>query len=320
MSPDRDEFPETPAIAADADIVLGSATLGYGGVTMRFRAESPDVRFVLAPPHDAFLIGDATAPDCDLVVAFGDPRPGPGAPRLSAGGQWELRTHAGGDEACFYGRIDGLEVEPLTRLRLDPTLSRGVVVSRPQHGGGRSFRVGYPLDEYVAGRLLARAGAVVLHATAILHGNEAIVFAGHSGAGKSTIAKIAEDCGGRVLSDDRTIIRVTESGVWAYGTPWHGSLKRGDPGGAPVRAIYLLSQAAFDVVEDVSLASAMAELYVRLIQPCADASELTSAIDTLDRVVSRTRVGRLHFRPGASAYHVATSESRALRAAVDASA
>ncbi|HET7449930.1 MAG TPA: hypothetical protein VFJ78_04985 [Gaiellaceae bacterium] len=268
------------------------------------------MRFAVAPPHDVFLVGDDVAPDCDLVVAFGDATPMAGPARFSAGGQWELRTHeGGGDEICFFGRIDGPESEPITRLRLDRALRSGTVSTRLRAGDGDTFVIGYPLDEYVAGRLLGRAGGVVLHATAILDGDEAIVFAGHSGAGKSTIAKIAEDCGGRVLSDDRTIIRVDDAGrARAYGTPWHGSLKRGDPSGAEVRAVYLLSQARYDAVEELSSAAALAEIYVRLIQPSVDSTEAANAIDTVGRLVSRTRIARLHFRPTASAYEVARSD------------
>lgn len=315
-APARIPGPETVPRDPDGRVVLPCATLGIGGRVIRFRAERPGVRFAVMPPHDAFLLPDDTEADCELAVAFGPVAPSPGPARFDAAGHWELRTRPdGGDEVCFFGRVSGEEPEPMTLLSLAPDLSRGRVVQLPFYDGGHTFPVGFPLDEYVGGRVLGRAGAVVLHATALLDGDEAIVFAGHSGAGKSTIAKVAEECGAEVLSDDRTVLTADGRSVRAHGTPWHGSLKRGAARSAPVRALYLLSQSPVDAVEELSVPAALRELYVRVIQPSVDAAEAEAALDTLEQVVARVRVARLHFLPEPSAFALARADSRQARAA-----
>jgi hypothetical protein len=69
----------------------------------------------------------------------------------------------------------------------------------------------YTIDDlaaYALGPVLAVAlhlqGAVLLHAAAVAIGGKAILFAGDSGSGKSTIAAILHRLGYRVLSDDVT--------------------------------------------------------------------------------------------------------------------
>lgn len=296
-----DEGREHPA----GPLLRSSATFAFAGRTLRFRA-APGARLRVLPPHDDFLVEDVADPDCDLAVSFGDPSPGAAPVRFFGAGAWELRDlEGGGAELCFYGSIDGEDPEPLTRVRLDASMRSGAVVQRPFHDGGRTFVIGFPVDEHVANRLLARSGAVVLHAAAVVDDGEAIVFAGHSGAGKSTISKIAEEAGARVLSDDRTILTVEGGTVHAHGTPWHGSLRRGVARSAPVRAIYLLAQAPDDRVEPLAPAAALAELYVRIIQPSIDPTEVGNVLDTLERVVAGARVATLHFRPRPSAFFTA---------------
>jgi hypothetical protein len=289
-------------------LLLPRATFAFAGRTLRFRSDDADVRFAVRAPHHRFLASDgADEVDCDLVVSFGDPAPSSRPVRFFGAGNWELRdAERGGDEVCFYGRVHAGDPEPMTRVRLDPSLRSGEVVQLPFYDGGRTFLIGFPVDEHVANRVLARSGAVVLHAASVLDGDDAIVFAGHSGAGKSTISRIAEDAGARVLSDDRTILTVGDDGVVrAHGTPWHGSLRRGAAGSAPVRAIYLLSQAHEDRAELLAEPAALSELYVRVIQPSVDATEVGNVLDALVRVVARSRVARLYFRPQPSAFAVA---------------
>ncbi|MCG5051895.1 MAG: PqqD family protein [Myxococcales bacterium] len=59
----------------------------------------------------------------------------------------------------------------------------------------------------LAPNLLAMMGFPALHAAAVAVGGSAIVFSGHSGAGKTTMAKmLSEAVGGFVLSEDKLVL------------------------------------------------------------------------------------------------------------------
>jgi energy-coupling factor transporter ATP-binding protein EcfA2 len=146
---------------------------------------------------------------------------------------------------------------------------------------------------------------MVLHATTLLADGGAYVFCGHSGAGKSTMAEQAESTGAEVLSDDRTILTVDDGVVRAWGTPWHGTYRRGSPRSAPVRGVWMLVQAPEDRIAPLHPAQAYKELFVRLIQPSVSAVEVERTLDALGRLVGAVPVAELHFRPTPEAFRLA---------------
>jgi hypothetical protein len=273
-------------------------TLEVGGVRLRFEAVDPDIVMRLAFPRTRFVVPDSRKADCVVRVRVGafDLSPQPAV--FGTGGPWELqRRPDGGDRVSFWTQLDDTAREPMMQLDLSPGLERGDLIVQPRYASEGEFAIGYPLDEYLFARLLARRGSVVLHASAIADGGGALVFAGHSGAGKSTISEIAEKCGAELLSDDRTVLMVRDGAVMAAGTPWHGSLASGSPAQLPVRAVFLLEQAGSESVESIGEARAFSELMVRLVRPTAELAEQTAFIDALQDVVRLIPVATLRFRP-----------------------
>ena len=159
--------------------------------------------------------------------------------------------------------------------------------------------------QYIVVRALGRSGALVVHAATAIVDNEALVFVGHSRAGKSTMARIAESLGARIPTDDRTILNLDGDRVFAWGSPWYGSLVRKTPEGAPVRSIYLLQQSAENRIETLPPGRAIKELFVRLVQPRLSRAELESSLTTLEELVARVKVSVLHFQPTADAFLLA---------------
>lgn len=80
--------------------------------------------------------------------------------------------------------------------------------------------------------LLWMRGGIVLHAAAaILPGHDgAIAFLGHSGAGKSTVARELLDIGATIVADDTLSLRFRDDRAWVSGLPAQlGSGAHGDP-------------------------------------------------------------------------------------------
>jgi hypothetical protein len=94
---------------------------------------------------------------------------------------------------------------------------------------------------YLSWALLSRDG-FLLHAATVLHNGRAYVFAGRSGAGKSTVAALSPKAG--VLTDEISLLQ-RGNGIWhAYGTPFWGEFRSaGSNTSAPVEGIFHLVKA-----------------------------------------------------------------------------
>jgi hypothetical protein len=73
--------------------------------------------------------------------------------------------------------------------------------------------------------LLAMEGGFQLHASSAIRNGHAFLFAGVSGAGKTTMARLAPS-DALVLTDEISYIRRIAGGYRAYGTPFAGELAR----------------------------------------------------------------------------------------------
>ncbi|MGI9076042.1 MAG: hypothetical protein ACR2G6_01790 [Gemmatimonadaceae bacterium] len=291
--------------------LVNVATLSFGGYSLRFLSDDPNVRFVVREPHTLFLVGNHARADCEIACRFGDATPSSGAPDFDSGGIWELRMLPGGaEEVCFYTATTSGARAPMIRLTLDADIGRVELVHAPVRGSDRTIPIGYPVDEYLMARLLGRSGGIILHACALLEGSDALVFMGHSGAGKSTMTALAESAGAAVLSDDRTIVTLRNGVVTAWGTPWHGTYSKGSPACAPVKGIFLLVQADSDAIVPFEGARAFQEMLVRLIQPTVDRGEQAASFTTLERLMALVTVAELRFRPSVAAYALAQEVAR----------
>jgi hypothetical protein len=77
----------------------------------------------------------------------------------------------------------------------------------------------YPLDGLILYYLTVIHGDIMIHASGINRNGRGYLFSGVSGKGKSTMARLWEESGAKVIHDDRLIIRKTEKGYKMYNTP-----------------------------------------------------------------------------------------------------
>ncbi len=106
------------------------------------------------------------------------------------------------------------------------------------------FKTLHPIDNLlralVSEALLRRGTGVLLHASGVLTRDGALVFAGESGAGKTTLARKAELA--NVLSDELVALVVEGGGAKAFATPFYGEMSKGVCGAdARLAALCLLS-------------------------------------------------------------------------------
>ena len=97
---------------------------------------------------------------------------------------------------------------------------------------------------------LIEAHGLVIHAASLVRNGRAFLFCGRSGSGKTTIARLSQHA--TLLSDELSIVRITDHRVRCYGTPFWGDLARaGEDRAAPLVGIYFLHHGSRHAIEAV---------------------------------------------------------------------
>ena len=104
-------------------------------------------------------------------------------------------------------------------------------------------------------------GGAVIHSAAVVDHGAGFLFAGASGAGKSTVSRLSLEQGKTVLSDDLNAVLPIEGGGAALaGLPFTGDLERGGAPGLrfPLRALLRLEKDSADSLRPLGKAEAAA--------------------------------------------------------------
>jgi len=139
---------------------------------------------------------------------------------------------------------------------------------------------------------------LVIHSCGVLDGDKGYIFAGSSGAGKSTMAKIWSAVPGvTVLNDDRIILRKSGEQVWMQGTPWHGDFGRVSAQSIPIRKIFILKHHLSNQVQRIPAGQLARQLFIRSFPPYWDECRLERMLGVLDQICQKATGYELGFVP-----------------------
>ena len=177
---------------------------------------------------------------------------------------------------------------------------RAVWDSATRRGWIRQAATPYSIDailRIVHTVLLASQGGVLLHAASAIRDGKAFLFAGVSGAGKTTISRLAPS-DVTLLTDEISYIRPDDGGYLAFGTPFTGELaKLGENVSAPVAALYLLAQGHENRIDEVSAGEAARSLLANVLFFAEDEELVQAIFNIAFEFVSRVPILRLTFVP-----------------------
>jgi hypothetical protein len=198
---------------------------------------------------------------------------------------------------CFTGGRWVLERGDF-HAELDPGLRRGRIrqTANP-YAIDAAFRILHSL-------LLAKQGGLLVHAASAVRNGRAFLFVGASGAGKTTISRLAPP-DATLLTDEISYVRRQGDGYIAYGTPFAGELARpGENVRAPLAALYLLAQGPENKIEPVGEADATRAVLESVLFFAHDSELVGHVFDSVCELVRRIPVQRLTFVPDSSVWEL----------------
>lgn len=153
----------------------------------------------------------------------------------------------------------------------------------------------FPTDQILISRVLADRQGCYLHSCGVNFKGKGLLFAGHSEAGKSTMATLLK---GRaeILCDDRMIVRRHEDGFKIYGTWSHGDVPEVSSSSAPLKAIFFLEKAKENRATLIEDKKEMAKrLLSCLIRPFVTADWWEKTLSLIERIATEVPGYRLEF-------------------------
>ena len=153
---------------------------------------------------------------------------------------------------------------------------------------------------------LVHFNGMMLHSSCVVYDDKAYLFSAPSGTGKSTHTQLwlKRFPGSYILNDDKPAIRITENGIYAYGTPFSGKTDLNVNTGVPIGGICVIERGETNKIETLPTDEALFSIMNQTVRPSKE-DEMDKMLDTLDKVVSNVPVYRLSCNMDISAAEVA---------------
>jgi hypothetical protein len=253
-----------------------------GGMPILLRTRDDSFRQLLAERYAGF-VGPSCSPrfalDVDLVTPSAEMEADEDVRVELRDGQWHLRR---GD----------------FRAQWDPQVGHGSIRQSPNP---------YSIDSVlriVHTLILAQQGGFLLHAASAIRQGRAFVFSGVSGAGKTTISRLAP-ADAILLTDEVSYIARSGEGYRACGTPFAGELARaGENRSAPIATLFFLAQGPENKIEPLDAADAARCLLRNILFFAQDAELVKLVFRSACEFVDRVPVRRLTFVPDARVWEL----------------
>lgn len=136
---------------------------------------------------------------------------------------------------------------------------------------------------------------LLFHASAIAVDGTGYLFTAKSGVGKSTHSRLWREYLGEravMINDDKPLVKVTDTEVTVYGTPWNGKHRLGTNMSVPLKAVSVLIRERDNRIEEIK----PEEVYGMLLQQCyrpIDQEAMRQTLFLVDKWMKLTKFYKL---------------------------
>lgn len=151
--------------------------------------------------------------------------------------------------------------------------------------------------------IIFKKGGLLFHGAGIIRNNATYLFFGHSGSGKSTVARLSPN---DIVINDDLVVLLPQNGEWlVHATPfWNPTQVKPVPAFAPLKGLYRLVQDKKVYLEPIAQGQALAELISNIPvipdNPFLNTQLFNRGKELLDMIPTY----RLHFLPDESFWQV----------------
>ena len=256
-----------------------TVSIEIGGMPIAVRTHDPSFRRLIENRYAGF-VGNSPHSQLEFDIDLYEPSDG-----ATAGNdrdhELEVKIEAG---EWLLRRGD-------FRARWNPEASRGHI---------RQSRSPYAIDavlRIVHSLILARQGGFLVHAASAIRGGKAFLFSGISGAGKTTISRLAPP-DATLLTDEISYVRRQGNRYLACGTPFAGELARvGENQSAPLSVLFLLEKGFENRIEPVGATEAVQRLLRNILFFAEDPALVELVFQSACEFASLVPIRRLVFVP-----------------------
>lgn len=137
---------------------------------------------------------------------------------------------------------------------------------------------------------------LLFHGSAIAVDGIGYLFTAKSGTGKSTHTRLWRELFGSravMVNDDKPLLKITESGVTVYGTPWNGKHRISTNIAVPLKAVCVLDRSEENHIEEMKAAQAYQMLLQQSYRPLVKESVVRSLqlIDVMKKNIRFYKLG-----------------------------
>ena len=162
----------------------------------------------------------------------------------------------------------------------------------------RQFSDGY-LETLAVYRKIAEKmpdyDTILFHGSCIAVDGVGYLLTAKSGTGKSTHTRLWRELLGEravMVNDDKPLIRISDSGVVIYGTPWDGKHRLSSNIAVPLKALCILERAEQNTIRPITTGEAYPMLLQQAYRPL-DSMALCKTLTLIDRLAASVSLWRL---------------------------
>lgn len=138
-------------------------------------------------------------------------------------------------------------------------------------------------------------GILLFHGSVIAVDGAGYLFTAKSGTGKSTHTRLwREYLGNRAImvNDDKPLLKITETGVIAYGTPWNGKHRLSTNMSVPLKGLCILTRTKENHIEQITASEAYQTLLQQTYRPM-DKVAMIQTLQLIDSLIKNTKFYKL---------------------------
>jgi len=155
----------------------------------------------------------------------------------------------------------------------------------------------YPLDGLILYYLTVMHGDIMIHASGVNNLGHGFIFSGVSGKGKTTMARLWDKTGAKVVHDDRLILRKADTGYRMYNTPVYNN---DEPHDSPLNKIFIIEHGMSNKLIPVKGATAVSLVMANCIQHNWGPDIIARLLGSVSIMCNTIQVVKLSFVPDKS--------------------